>query len=422
MCGDARDPRGALESGLGGAIFSAQSRLALSNTSVNTSSASAGGALYASSSAVELTAVRFGANSALSGGGAAFLGGDSRVSATASAFDGNVAAFGAAFMVVDSGSLSLAASSASNNHASASGGAFHLGAATSFNASGANSVVLNHAVLSGGVAFVTSPRAQPTFAASSVVGSTAGNWGPVAASDGYTLALAVPRTVRPGYPLPATITIVDALGQNVNRLAQSTIVVSCPAQPEILTSPFVNVYARSESRVAGLSLRGLVGRNYTLVFTVTAPDFGLFAPVAAAVTVTAAPCGYFEVRRDGGKKIRKPLCGVLRSSRAPLHRASRRFSTTSRTCATAQPEATAVQTGSARAQTSSIHSRPARRSRAAPKRRARSAPQSGRCARTACWSRTSATGTAGVRPVCSLSSACFGELKRAPARASTHPR
>lgn len=279
-----------LEAGLGGAIYTAQSQVAISGTSVEGSAAAAGGALFAAGSQVILTGVQFRNNTALRGG--ALLASGSSASASASSFEDNAAAFGGAVMLVDSGSFVLSSSDASGNYASGTGGAFFLGAATNFTAFG-SVIARNRAVLSGGVAFAQSPKARPILGHNNTLeANTADNWGPLDATDSYTVSVSVPPSVRPGDPLSAFVTVQDGYGQPVSLLRDSSIVVSLPADPAALKSPFVHSYSSPRSPVAGLSLRGREGLNYSLVFTVTAPD--LPGPIAAVANITVARCGFFE--------------------------------------------------------------------------------------------------------------------------------
>lgn len=300
VCEDTHSSSMSLESGLGGAIYSARSHVALRNTVVESSSATAGGALFATGGSLTLTGVSFRGNNALRGG-ATVVAGDVSATVTSSVFDGNTATFGGAIMLVDTSSLLLSLCDASNNHATSTGGAFFLGASTTFSASG-STISRNRADLSGGMAFVQSPQVQPSLAAgNSVANNTAKNWGDLIATDSYAVAVAATATARPGDPFSALVTVHDGYGQPVSGLRVSTIAVTSPGDPAALKSSFVNSYDRVRSPVQGLSLHGREGLTYSLVFSVSAPD--LLEPVSATVNVTVARCGFFEARGDRGAKL-----------------------------------------------------------------------------------------------------------------------
>lgn len=301
VCTDAQSPA-QFASGLGGAIYTSQSVVVLSDTTFEAGEADAGGGLFSTGGQLSLAGVRMSGNSARRGGAAVFAG-DSVVSATASALTGNTATFGGAVMLLDSSALSVSTSNASANQAYV-GAAFFLGAATTFSAS-ATTITRNRALLSGGVAFTQSARQPPNLGADNQVSANgADNWGQTFATDRFTVAVDMAPSVRPGDPLPAVVTLVDGYGQPVSRLRDSSVVVTCPDDPAALKSPFINSYDSVRSSVAGLSLAGREGQNYSLVFTIRGSDID--SPASATVNVTVARCGFFEARRGSVSSLGLP--------------------------------------------------------------------------------------------------------------------
>lgn len=377
-------------------MFSVQSRLALDGTSLEGNAASSGGALFAAGGTVNVTNSRLCNNTAASGG-AALLSGGATLSAVGADFDGNAATFAGALMLVDRSSAVLSSCSASMNDAAANGGAFFLGPDASIVPRSAV-IVGNHAAGGGGVVFTQGSQAQALAFASdpAVVNNSADNWGPVAATDSYSVELMVPRSARPGASLPATVTIRDGYGQKVNGLNESFIVVSCPDTPSAITSQFVNSYGSSGSAVTGLALSGIPGSTFQIQFTVSARD--LPEPLIALANITVAECGTLEVRLRPRRASVLEQLPLLCSAALPTHALRPdpllRYHLSSPASARATTGANVHPAGSADAPEGFMLSRCWPPGLLVPA--AGRAPSSAPCVRTGCSSSPTASGTAGA--------------------------